>query len=320
MGADNCDYDGTIGQAATNGLFRMSGGRYEIETDIDGDPTELVCDTSKLRAVYIAASGGYVSRDAPQTVQFVDYTFGSNQPALKPLPQQYSSHPEALAPGDVFYLGGQTCTVTAVDGGYTVDRAYRKGEDQTPYVSSVSCAETLEENTHSTSTALFVNEPVEIIIPGATPSCTSSDYRRLVWQNQAKSHSSGADNTVKIDTAIGGAGDNRKVIQGVGSGDALVDSNTIAIGDRAMLEVSTGVYETRTIDSIDTLYTHFTVSKGFSSAVSTSSAYRMWVVGKGSKPHSECSDRGLCDDSTGERMCFRGYTKQACEEQSALAA
>merc|ERR1711881_582806 len=232
MGADNCDYDGTIGQAATNGLFRMSGGRYEIETDIDGDPTELVCDTSKLRAVYIAASGGYVSRDAPQTVQFVDYTFGSNQPKLKSLPQQYSSHPEALAPGDVFYLGGQKCTITAVDGGYSADRTLRNGEDQTPYVSSVTCAETLEANPHSTSTALFVNEPVEIVIPGATTSCTASDYRRITWQNQAVSHSSGGDNTVQIGTAISGAGDNRKVVQGVGGTAALVDSGTIAIGDR----------------------------------------------------------------------------------------
>jgi hypothetical protein len=106
----------------------------------------------------------------------------------------------------------------------------------------------------------------------------------------------------------------------VATGIALIDSDTVSIGDRVMLEVSTGVYETRTIDSIASDYTHFTVSKGFSSAVSTTTYYRMWVVGKGSKPHSECSDRGLCDDTLGECVCFRGYTKEACEEQSALAA
>lgn len=314
-----CPYNGLVDLAATNSLFRMSGGRYEIETDVDGDPTELVCNTEDLRAVYIASSGAYVSREQPRHVSFVDFTYGSNQPALRPLDQMASSNPEAVAVGDVIYLGSQKCSIIAVDSTVVPDVSQRRGEDQSPFVSGVTCAESLEANSHSTSTAIFVNEPVEIVIAGATINCAATDYRAIQWQNDG---ALGSDALIKITTAIGGAGDNRKVVAGmaVATGIALIDSDTVSIGDRVMLEVSTGVYETRTIDSIASDYTHFTVSKGFSSAVSTTTYYRMWVVGKGSKPHSECSDRGLCDDTLGECVCFRGYTKEACEEQSALAA
>merc|ERR1712100_480498 len=60
-----------------NTLFRSSGGIYEIQTDVDGDPTEFVCDNSGLRTSYIASSAGYVSRSEPQTVRFVDASYGT---------------------------------------------------------------------------------------------------------------------------------------------------------------------------------------------------------------------------------------------------
>ena len=100
----------------------------------------------------------------------------------------------------------------------------------------------------------------------------------------------------------------------------LVDYGDISVGDRVMLAVGSGLYETRTIDSIATNYKSFTVSKAFSARVTTTDNYMMYVVGKGSKTHTECSGRGLCDDAAGQCACFKGYTKQACSEQSALAA
>merc|ERR1712146_760065 len=57
-------------------------------------------------------------------------------------------------------------------------------------------------------------------------------------------------------------------------------------GDRVMLAVGSGLYETRTIDSIATDYKSFTVSKAFSSSVTTTGEYTMYIVGKGSKGQS----------------------------------
>ena len=34
---------------------------------------------------------------------------------------------------------------------------------------------------------------------------------------------------------------------------------------------------------------------------------------------AECSNRGLCDEESGECACFRGYVGDDCSQQSALA-
>merc|ERR1712167_255029 len=133
-----------------NTLFRSSGGIYEIQTDVDGDPTEFVCDNSGLRTSYIASSAGYVSRSEPQTVRFVDASYGSSQPALKPL-SVFGGTP-----------AGSPSALTA--GG-------------------VLCAETLTADAHSSSDAIAVNEPVEIQIGGATTSCYATDMRAIRFQS-----------------------------------------------------------------------------------------------------------------------------------------
>lgn len=304
--------------------FRMSGGTYEIQTDVDGDQSELVCNTDDLRAVYVASSGGHVDASEPQTVVFVDHTFGATQPTPKALSvyggHEYE-HPEALQIGDILYVGEQKCTITSVDaigaGGpnkwnvgaaaasiHLVSDFAKAGHYVGDSISSVGCAETLNA----------VNlAAVEIVINGATTSCTSTDMRPLQWQNGLKEDAFSV-NVVLTNSAM------RKVEAITPDTYALVDFNDISIGDRVMLVLGNGLYETRTIDSIATDFKSFTVQKAFSSSVVTTTAYKMYIVGKGSKSHEECAGRGLCDDATGQCQCFRGYTQAACQEQSALAA
>lgn len=312
-----------VASSPTQVLFRSSGGAYEITTDINGDPSEFVCDTSSLRASYIASSAGYVSRSEPQIVRFVDASYGSQQPALKPLSVfggTTAGSPSAITAGDVLYVGSNKCTVTNVFGRAGVtndDYSTSAGSEDTNAVmgdeiSGVECAETLQADDHSSASAIAVNEPVEIQIGGATTSCFATDMPTIRFQSADPA----TEATVKV-SAINGA--NRQVKHKVAT-NPLVDYGDIAIGDRVMIKVSSGLYETRTIDSIATDYKSFTVSKAFSSSVLTTSEYTMYVVGKGSKSHTECSGRGLCDESAGQCACFKGYTKQACSQQSALAA
>jgi len=264
-----------------------------------------------------------VSRAEPQTVRFVDASYGSAQPAFKALSVfggTQAGSPSALTPGDVLYVGSHKCTVTTVFGRAGVmgnDLVHSAGEEDTGSVmgdeiSGVECAETLVADAHSSADAIAVNEPVEIQIGGATTSCFATDMRAIRFQSGNPADQS----TVKIDTVNNL---NRRVTHKTNS-NPLVDYGDISVGDRVMLAVGSGLYETRTIDSIATDYKSFTVSKAFSSSVTTTGEYTMYIVGKGSKGHSECSGRGLCDDTAGECSCFKGYTKQACSEQSALAA
>merc|ERR1711871_211250 len=310
---------------AGNVLFRSSGGTYEIQTDINGDPSEFVCDNSGLRASYIASSAGYVSRAEPQIVRFVDASYGSAQPAMKPLSVfggTQAGSPSALSPGDVIYVGSNKCSITAVYGRAGVmsdDLVQSAGEEDTNSVmgdeiSGVECAETMVADGHSSADAIAVNEPVEILIQGATTSCYASDMRAIRFQRGNVADQS----TVKV-SAINNV--NRQISHKDSTlNSPLVDYGDISVGDRVMLAVGNSLYETRTIDSIATNYKSFTVSKGFSASVTTSGEYTLYIVGKGSKGHSECSGRGLCDDANGQCSCFKGYTKQACSEQSALAA
>merc|ERR1712100_17418 len=232
--------------------------------------------------------------------------------------------------GDVLYVGSNKCTVTEVFGraGTTnnnyAQSAGNEGDNAVmgDEISGVTCAETLQADAHSSATAIAVNEPVEIQVPGATTSCYATDMRPIRFQNGLVA----SESTVRISDQNGA---NRRVdgksLTGTGVGARtiaypLVDYGDISIGDRVMLAVGNGLYETRTIDSIATTYEWFTVSKGFSSSVTADTDYTMYIVGKGSKSHTECSGRGLCDDTAGQCACFKGYTKQACSEQSALAA
>lgn len=306
--------------------FRQSGKQYQIQTDIDGDQTELVCDTEGLSAVYFSRAAAYVTRAEPQKVWFVDPSYGSNQPYPLGLTNNDVEHPESIAGGDVIYVGGQKCEITGVDhsgaahatGKSAIHLAYSHGSGiaarSAGRMQFAICKDPLRPTAHSTADEISVNDPLAIAINGATVSCSATDMRPLVWRSGAPSTAGMVDVTDHTAT-----GDNRKVQNAAVASSAFADasSGNIWINQRVMIETQTGQYETRTIDSIDSNKEFFTVSKGFSAAHADK---RMWLVGKGTKTSEECAGRGLCDSAEGLCKCFKGYAKQACQEQQALAA
>jgi len=56
-----------------------------------------------------------------------------------------------------------------------------------------------------------------------------------------------------------------------------------------------------------------------SQTINVAKAHLAYNDGAGTTEASECSGRGLCDDSSGECQCFKGYTGVDCSIQNALA-
>merc|ERR1712146_451641 len=104
----------------------------------------------------------------------------------------------------------------------------------------------------------------------------------------------------------------------------LMDNNDIAVNDRVSIRtMNSHTYETRTVDYINlqglgvSTDNFFTVSQPFTAAHAEK---RIFLNFKGTTSSAACSGRGLCDGSSAECQCFKGYTGQACQIQNALAA
>ena len=143
----------------------------------------------------------------------------------------------------------------------------------------VDCAETLDA-VHLAA--------VEIVIGGATTSCTATDMRPLQWQNTGLD--STVANTAEDSTSVNVVLSNNAMrkVEAITAGTAFVDFNDVSIGDRVMLALGGGLYETRTIDSIAADYTSFTVQKAFSSSVITTTAYKMYSATSSMVPATLC--------------------------------
>ena len=106
----------------------------------------------------------------------------------------------------------------------------------------------------------------------------------------------------------------------------MMDPREVDIGDRIRIMQAGGgsttapIWETRTIDSVtygaDGQTASFSVSTEFKSALAGKAIYN---DGSGTMEVSTCSNRGLCDESTGECACFAGYTDVDCSHQNALS-
>ena len=90
----------------------------------------------------------------------------------------------------------------------------------------------------------------------------------------------------------------------------------------ATLSSSDGVYK---VASVETNTITFDSAFGLPPAqqatqsITLTKAHLAYNDGAGTTEAKSCSGRGLCDDSSGECQCFKGYTGVDCSIQNALA-
>jgi hypothetical protein len=309
-----------------------NGFKYRIKfEDNSGDIPDMVCNTNNLRSVYRMDEAAYVSRDEPDRVHFVDTKQGSAQPAYSPVAQADLRHPSAITAGDTIYVGEQRCDVISSDSDLTVGLATEASVYENYHSASVVCAQALSENAHSTADAIVTHDVIEVSFEGSTQSCSSTDRPALRYIYAGDDVSTGADDCADQSACadVLAYNDKNRLVrwasgQNIGSTSAhtLMDDLDIAINDRVSIRtLNDHTYETRTVDYRSFAGTtgdnYFTVSQPFTAAHTEKGIFLNF---KGTTSSAACSGRGLCDGSTAECQCFKGYTGQACQIQNALAA
>jgi hypothetical protein len=311
------DYD--VGSAA----IVDNGFKYKVKFEANsGDIPDMTCNTNNLRSVYRMNEAAYVTRDEPDRVWFVDTKQGSTQPAYSAVSQADMTHPSAITAGDTIYVGEQRCDVISSDADLAANY----------HSASVVCAQSLSANSHSTADAICTHDTIEVSFEGSTQSCTSTDRPALRFINDVATAGSTNDciDASACAEVLAYNGANRLVRFSTGndithlSTNELMDNNDLAVNDRVSIRtLNDHTYETRTVDYINfqgigtSTDNYFTVSQPFTAAHEEK---RIFLNFKGTTTSSACSGRGLCDGSTAECQCFKGYTGQACQIQNALAA
>merc|ERR1712147_21152 len=310
-----------------------NGFKYKIKFEANsGDIPDMTCNTDNLRSVYRMDQAAYVTRDEPDRVWFVDTKQGSAQPAYSAVSHADMTHPSVITAGDTIYVGEQRCDVISSDADRTAGLAAEGSAVETYQSASVVCAKALSANSHSTADAICTHDAIEVSFEGSTQSCTSTDRPALRFINDK---SSGTSTNDCIDASacaevLAYNGANRLVRFSTGndithlSTNELMDNNDLAVNDRVSIRtLNDHTYETRTVDYINfqgigtSTDNYFTVSQPFTAAHTEK---RIFLNFKGTTTSAACSGRGLCDGSTAECQCFKGYTGQACQIQNALAA
>jgi len=274
---------------------------------------------------------GYVSRDEPDRIYFVDPTQGSSQPSFKELEVAEHHYPEAVSAGDVVFIGEERCEVIDAD-----DRAVDAEITDVAYHGrSIVCRDNLQASTHSTNNAIYTHETLEVFLGSETVECASTDTPPLRFVRRAVT--SGQDASCHDGEACADVylynGENRLVTHAkatvvptvsVPQYNTLLDQSDLSVGDRVAIDTLGHTQEIRTVDYISILAptatagnNYFTVSQPFSAAHANLPISLYW---KGSTGSAVCSGRGICDEGAGDCQCFRGYTGQACHIQNALAA
>merc|ERR1711988_1580918 len=317
-----------------------NGFKYKVKFEANsGDIPDMTCNTNNLRSVYRMDQAAYVTRDEPDRVWFVDTKQGSAQPAYLAVSQADMTHPSAITAGDTIYVGEQRCDVIASDSDMNAGLAAESSGIESYHSASVVCAQALSANSHSTADAICTHDVIEVSFEGSTQSCTSTDRPALRFIHDISSKTS-TDQCVDASAcaevlAYNGANrlvrwSSRNTIAHLSTNE-LMDNNDLAVNDRVSIRtLNDHTYETRTVDyinfqGIDTNLAakvgvtdnFFTVSQPFTAAHVEK---RIFLNFKGTTTSAACSGRGLCDGSTAECQCFKGYTGQACQIQNALAA
>merc|ERR1711998_172333 len=120
----------------------------------------------------------------------------------------------------------------------------------------------------------------------------------------------------------------------------LLDPHEIHIGDRVRIHAKKdattgGFFQTRTVDAIvrkeggqgegkhgliQYIHVDAPIDGNAGDVDSVNDGLQGFVDQRGTTEEAECSNRGLCDQSTGTCECFKGYTDDDCSRQDALAS
>merc|ERR1719379_1752821 len=125
--------------------------------------------------------------------------------------------------------------------------------------------------------------------------------------------------SVSVGAAIGAAQIASNVLN-KGTNDV---GTTLAVGDFIQIDAATagndGIYTVKTLGANAITVDQTVADISSNEAISVYKAHLAYNDGAGTTEASECSGRGLCDDSSGECQCFKGYTGVDCSIQNALA-
>merc|ERR1719387_3519728 len=125
--------------------------------------------------------------------------------------------------------------------------------------------------------------------------------------------------SVSVGAAIGAAQIASNVLN-KGTNDV---GTTLAVGDFIQIDAATagndGIHTVKTLTATALTVDQTVADIGSNEAISVYKAHLAYNDGAGTTEASECSGRGLCDDSSGECQCFKGYTGVDCSIQNALA-
>merc|ERR1711871_1850353 len=323
-GGNGCTKD----RRATHANARLS---------VSGNLNNLICDSNGLVPSDVLSGTATVTRVDPSKVTF------SSEPAAP-----------ALAVGDQIGIEGQVRTVVSIDSTTVikVDRPFE--EDSFSTNANIFDAGTpvnrLEPYSATTGTYSAIIQCFATDMPALQVSGTAcnDDTEKSMGCGLAQVKDDSGD---KYGTSIA----NRIVLFQGDTGLAtnnivgnMFDVREVEIGDRIRIYTSSygsaaPVWETRTVDSIiladgakqrdgntDNTLTNedggekgLPVVKGFSVSEEFTNTNdftgRIFVDNSGTTEAASCSNRGLCDESTGECQCFNGYTDVDCSKQNALA-
>jgi len=300
---------------------------------VSGNLNNLICDSSGLMPsdVLDKFTDG-VTRDEPSKVTF------SSMPSAP-----------ALTVGDQIRIEGQVRSVVTVGSDHVlVDRPFE--EDSFSTNNNIFNAGTPVNRLEPSSTRAGQNSAIiqcfATDMPALQVSGTTCDTEaeRSMGCGAA---TVGAATGDKYSTQI-----TDRVVTFPGDGSLIgnvFDVREVEIGDRIRIysssygtDSSTPEWQTRTVDSIILasastrrdgtnsnalenedggekglpVVKGFTVSEKF---YNTFTGKRIFVDNSGTTEATSCSNRGLCDESTGECQCFNGYTDVDCSKQNALA-
>jgi len=279
------------------------GTHKNAKVTVSGDIYNLKCDatvrvnngvSTGLTPSYVHAETATVARVSPQTVT-VSTVSGSGVPAN-------------VNVGDHIRIENQVRTVTSTD--------TNKIEVDTPF----------EEVATSDIVNIFpALSPINVIkeIGGVRSTCTVSDLRRLTDTKTSCDSLPSSTKQIaacgKYSVVAGSADQTRRGIVTTTADSLVMDEREVEIGDRIRVVTAAGKWQTRTVDSVTYAsgeVNGFVVSEPYEAAATDLELYN---DGAGTTEAKTCSGRGLCDDSSGECQCFKGYSGVDCSRQNALA-